>query len=191
MPPPPTNPARRSLRPSKSNISTDGGMDSEFAGYASTPRKRGPHTFDDASSELLRSSGVGSTSSSSSLSSHSAPAVPYSVRYSSRAAAAPSAAPSAAALAAPSTAPSTAPAPSSSSRVPLRRGWLRKNYTRMGRRVGWHERYFVCGNGALQYFKRANNVAKPRGEILLGHGCSVEFGVFTSGYVKKGQRVKT
>ena len=61
------------------------------------------------------------------------------------------------------------------SRAPLRRGWLRKTYTRMGRRVGWHDRYFVCGNRIVQYFKKANNTVKPRGEILLGVGCSVAF----------------
>ena len=123
----------------------------------STPRKRGPHVIDEGSAELLRSSNVGDNTSTTTTTINNDNHKAHHRSVGSR------------------TTPRSNSSNSSPQRIPLRRGWLRKTYTRLGRVVGWHERYFVCGNGAVQFFNKASNTSKPRGEVLLGRGCSVEF----------------
>ena len=147
--------AHPALRRARSTASEGGGG----ATPASlTPRKRGPHIIDAESGALLNRQRVVSTAANASTTAGDgspASSVANNKNNNLRQR-------------------STADLPPV---LLSRRGWLRKQYTKLRYSSGWHRRYFVCNNGTVQYFKRnpKSTSEKARGEVLLGVGCRVEF----------------
>ena len=132
-----------------------------------TPRKRGPHIIDSKSAALLKahsnlSTAVRPTAQQNHHRSSTAP-----VAVDSMISAMPKS------LDANLRGPKLTRGNSNMSRS----GWLSKEFRKFRVASGWHHRYFICAHGALQYFKKRppSAGATPRGEILLGDGCNINF----------------